>query len=815
MIVLDDFLASATQLKVERPGNAASYMPCDTLEGPIVRLNDGQVLQLQDEAVARALRPRIEQIIYLGDVLINYGDFYNRNHPLVPAGYCAEWWIQEVERAVIAKGTAWSADTFADATGLPTERCTLLMTEPMRAFPTVTEALRIARTTGTPLHPSFTPFWSQIELPQLRHVIDDLLVRGVHVEFLANPETKIALEVLGIPHRVAQMDDTAGVRRLIPDDGFATMLIEAFVLDIEGSREDARTKLESAIASGQTDTLAFINTFGPVQFRDRAGTFIGARMGRPEKAKMRKLTGSPHGLFPIGNEGGRLRSVQEAVKKGKVTAEFPIRYCETCKADSVFGRCEVCDTITESRTTEIARWNGEKETVASLRRPVDVKRIFNGSLKKLGFRIWPDLIKGVRGTSNKSHIPEHLIKGILRAKHSIAVNKDGTTRYDCSETTLTHFRPDEVGVPVARLRELGYMTDCRGQPLTREDQVLELRAQDIVIPCCLESPDEPADVVLMRVAAFIDEEMRLLYGLPGYYNLNTPLDLVGQYIIGLAPHTSAGMVGRIIGFSKTQGFLAHPLFHAAMRRDCDGDESCFVLLMDALLNFSAKFLPESRGSTMDAPLVITYILNPAEVDDMAFHVDRAWRYPIELYELALAYKKPYDIKIPLLEHTLNTPAQFEGMGFTHDTVSINAGVVCSAYKTLPSMQEKLEGQMKLAGKIRACDTSDVARLVIEKHFIRDTKGNLRKFTQQEWRCVECNEKFRRPPLIGRCTKCSGKILFTISEGSIIKYLEPSISIAKRFNVPAYLQQDLELLSRKIDDLFGKDKETQTGLGTWF
>jgi DNA polymerase II large subunit len=123
--------------------------------------------------------------------------------------------------------------------------------------------------------------------------------------------------------------------------------------------------------------------------------------------------------------------------------------------------------------------------------------------------------------------------------------------------------------------------------------------------------------------------------------------------------------------------------------------------------------------------------------------------------------------------------------------------------------------MKLAGKIRACDTSDVARLVIEKHFIRDTKGNLRKFTQQEWRCVECNEKFRRPPLIGRCTKCSGKILFTISEGSIIKYLEPSISIAKRFNVPAYLQQDLELLSRKIDDLFGKDKETQTGLGTWF
>ena len=47
-------------------------------------------------------------------------------------------------------------------------------------------------------------------------------------------------------------------------------------------------------------------------------------------------------------------------------------------------------------------------------------------------RTYPDLIKGVRGTSNKSHIPEHLAKGILRAKHNVHVNKDGTIRYDAS-----------------------------------------------------------------------------------------------------------------------------------------------------------------------------------------------------------------------------------------------------------------------------------------------------------------------------------------------------------------------------------------------
>jgi DNA polymerase II large subunit len=237
--------------------------------------------------------------------------------------------------------------------------------------------------------------------------------------------------------------------------------------------------------------------------------------------------------------------------------------------------------------------------------------------------------------------------------------------------------------------------------------------------------------------------------------------------------------------------------------------------MDVFLNFSSKFLPESRGSTMDAPLVLTYFLNPAEVDDMAFHVDTVWQYPLEMYEAGLEYKKPYEVKVDILEKFLGTPRQYEGMGFTHDFSSINAGVLCSAYKTLPSMEEKLFGQMDLAVKIKACDATDVARLVIEKHFLRDTKGNLRKFTQQEYRCVNCNEKFRRPPLIGRCTACNGKVLFTISEGSVIKYLEPSISLAKKYGITGYLQQDLDLLQRKVEDLFGKDPEKQMGLGAWF
>ncbi len=433
----------------------------------------------------------------------------------------------------------------------------------------------------------------------------------------------------------------------------------------------------------------------------------------------------------------------------------------------------------------------------------------------MGTSSYPRLIKGIRGTSNVEHIPEHLLKGILRARHNVYVNKDGTTRYDMTEMACTHFKPCEIGTAVGRMKELGYTKDCYGKELKRDDQVLELRAQDIILPACPEAMEEGADKVLFRVANFIDDLLTCLYGLKPYYNLKKHKDLVGQLCVAMSPHTSAGIVSRIVGFSKTQGFLAHPLLHSIMRRDADGDEAAIMILMDHLLNFSSKYLPNSRGSTQDAALVLTSKLIPSEVDDMVFDMDIVWEYPLELYEAAEQYTKPWDIKIGKLGDNLGTEKQYEGMGFTHDTSSINAGVRCSSYKILPSMQEKVLGQMRLAEKLRAVDADDVARLVIERHFMRDIKGNLRKFSMQSFRCVNCNEIYRRPPLSGKCTACGGKIIFTIAEGSIKKYLDPAISLAKKYNLPAYLQQSLELTKNRIDSVFGIDEEKQEGLNKWF
>jgi DNA polymerase II large subunit len=725
LAILNDLIAIGTQLKVERPGKAAAFTPCDSIMGPVVKLDDGSVIYLDDVAKAKALSPKVKEILYLGDVLVAYGDFFDRAHVLVPPGYVEEIWALEVKKLVTDQD----------------QDLQKVLHDPLRTKVSFEKARKWSKQYKVPLHPQHIFFYKEINKENLESLLSWLLDASFELVNIVLPINNIkgkrTLELLGVPHTV--QDD-----KIIIAGDVALALRESLhiinKIDVDSCLDELK--------KSTLNPLEFMNTRAPFVIKDKSGVFIGARMGRPEKAKMRKLTGSPHTLFPVGDEGGRLRSFNVALEKGLVTADFPVYYCHDCKKELPLSICYYCGKKAERQfvhpqtaqvvSPEVALEKKDVEWKQSKRWSIPLRDVWEYSLGKLKTKVYPDLIKGVRGTVGRDHTSEHLLKGLLRARNDVHVNKDGTVRYDASEITLTHFKPKELGTSIERLKELGYTHDIYTIPLTHDDQVLELFAQDLVLPACPQSPDEGSDLVLMRTAKFIDEELQYLYGLTPFYKINVRDDLVGHLVIGLAPHTSAGIIGRIIGFSKTQGFLAHPLYHAAMRRDCDGDESCFFLLMDAFLNFSRKFLSTSRGSTMDAPLVLTTLLNPAEVDDMAFNVDIADEYPLEFYEAAYNYKYPWEVKIKQINQTLFTPAQFEGMLFTHNTSDINEGVLCSAYKLLPSMGEKIAAQMDLAEKIRAVNTSDVARLIIEKHFIRDTKGNLRKFSLQQFRCVACN-----------------------------------------------------------------------------
>jgi DNA polymerase II large subunit len=842
MIALDRFVATGTQLKLERPGKAASITPCDSIDGPIIKLVDGSVVRLETEAAAKQYMNGVEEILYLGDILISYGDFYDRAHPLVPTGYCEEWFAEEMKKAAKEKFGELPPEQLAEKLSTSIEELKPLTSQPFQN-PSAELSLKLCEELQIPMHPRFTYYWSALDKEKTLSLLNTVLNSRLSMEgkkyklvIPANTadlrEGKRNIELIGLPHLfvknefvVITHDDALAfmaslgvdLRKINPRDGsfpLSDIVLEKLdSVKAAISQEEEKPKLSNG--------LEIIKTISLFTIRDKSGTFIGARMGRPEKAKMRKMTGSPQVLFPVGDEGGRLRSFQEAMLKGKITAEFPIYMCKKCNTQTPYPLCEECKNKTERKLfctkcgiTDKCNHYDDNSTFS--KRPIEINKLFSKALKSLGETVSPDLIKGVRGTSNKDHTPENLAKGILRAKHELCVNKDGTIRYDMSELPLTHFTPVEIRTPISKLLELGYEKDINGEELTKEDQVLELKPQDLVLPTSIDTTDENADAVLFRVTQFIDDLLVRFYKKKSFYNLKTKEDLVGQLVVGLAPHTSAGIVGRIIGFSNTQCFFAHPLYHAAMRRDADGDEACVIMVVDALLNFSRQFLPDSRGAkTMDAPLVLTSRLIPAEVDDMAHRFDVAWKYQLEFYEAAAEVKQPYDVKIELLGSRLGTPEQYEGIGYTHSLSSINVGVNCSSYKTLPSMEEKLKGQMILAERIRAVDQQDVARLVIEKHLLKDVRGNLRKFSTQQFRCVKCNKKFRRPPLIGNCDACSGKLLFTISEGSIVKYLEPAISLGEKYAVSPYLIQVLDLVKKRVESVFGRETEKQEGLGKWF
>lgn len=828
MVVLDNYVAIGTQLKVERPGKATAITSCDSIEGPIVLLKNGNVVRLETYTEAKKVNPDVDEILYLGDILFCYGDFFDRNHPLIPCGYCEEWYVQEVEKAIVDLFGAFDLDKAAEFLDMNADDLDYLLKNPLDSTLSAKAAINIAEKLSVPIHPKYTYHWNVLNKNELNELYDLMMhakmeLNEDRISKLIFPikigdKRKRYLELLGVPHIVATEDV------IIEKDDAESFLRSLGISKKNMNEENLIASLkEKYKANIEKPILEILTVVSGIKIRDKSGIFIGARMGRPEKAKMRKLIGAPNVLFPVGEEGGRMRSFQAALEKGKITADLPLRYCKKCSKETPLNICMYCNEKTQKRfycpvcgtqDTEDCTKHGKNRTF--VQSEINFTEIHNATLKKLNIKSFPDLIKGVKGTSNKDHIPEHYAKGVLRALHDVAVNKDGTTRYDMSELPITHFKLKEIGTSIEKIKELGYIHDIYGKEIIDTDQVIELRPQDVILPGGKDTLDAPASEVLVNVAKFIDDLLTKFYGLNSFYNVQKSDDLVGHLIIGLAPHISAGMIGRIIGFSQTAGMFTHPLYHAAMRRDCDGDESCAMLLMDGLLNFSRQFLPNNRGGrTMDAPLVLTAILNPAEVDDMIQKMDIVWKYPLSFYEACQKITPAGDIDITKFGSCLGTESQYEKLGFTHQTSDINLGAHCSAYKTLIDMEQKLKGQMELARKIRAVDTGDVARLVIEKHFLKDTRGNLRKFSMQKFRCSNCNESFRRPPLIGKCTKCGGKLIFTISEGSIIKYLEPSISLAEKYNCSEYLKDSLYLIKYRLETMFGKDKEKQEALGRWF
>ncbi len=772
MVVLGGFLATGTQIKVADPGKAAGISPVDSLEGPTVRLKNGEVKRIDDESEADRVKDGIDEIIDAGEIGIGFGEFLENNRNLLSPCFSYDWWIQELKENIGRRKGTEKIEELKEAFDL----------EDLGSK----QAFRLSKKYDIPLHPNYSYLWSEIngeEYKKLAEIIDKREAKRGENVVLEEGISDI-LEKLLVPH-IQNNNENIEVS---PDYFFVLKkCLDSKVVEIE-------------------DTLKVVSEVSGVKIYDRASTRVGARMGRPEKSKPRELSPPVHSLFPIGEAGGSQRDIEKAAEKRSIEVEvgvqrcnecgreeyksvcpcggrrYPIKKCPECEKEIEDDKCPRCDKSPTS--IEEVDLNISGELRDSLKNVQERKTSF-------------DTLKGVKGLTSEDKTPEPLEKGILRAKYDLSVFKDGTIRYDTTDLPLTSFRPDEIDVSLEKLYDLGYKEDLYGDSLERESQLVELKPQDIVVSSeCGEH--------LVKVAGFIDELLEKYYGYDSYYNIEDRNELIGELIVGLAPHTSAGVLGRILGFTDSSVCYAHPFFHASKRRNCDGDEDSVMLLMDGLLNFSKSFLPDRRGGRMDAPLVLTSKIDPEEVDDEAYNIDKVENYPVSFYEDAIEGKNPKKVDVDIAGSSMSN------LFHTLETTKIDSGPPESIYKTLGSMEEKAEAQLKLARKLRSVDEKNVAELVLESHFLPDLEGNLRAFSQQEFRCTSCNKKYRRPPLSGGC-QCGGELTLTVHEGSVRKYLGIALRVAKKYNVSNYTLERIEQLERRIDSVFQNDKERQSGI----
>ena len=773
MLVLQDFLATGTQMKTERPGKANVVCPVDTIEGPVVRMKNGDVLQLENYENALEKRDNIEKILFLGDALISHGDFLENNHVILPSGYVEEWWIQELKE----RGGS-EVDPFE-------------ITEK--------EALELSEKYDLPLHPKYSAFWHYLSFEELKEFMD-YLGKGERGDSTILPlaEEKELLEKMFMVHTVSQKQIT------IPSLFVRKIDLPKFYAIYE-------TLIDEKISDKEKISKALKHCTG-VEIREKCPHTVGGRMGRPEKAKERRMSPPVHSLFPIRYYGGRTRNIVKAAASNYIKVDIINLKCPKCGEKTFKRKCDRCGAISklyrvcENEKCSITSIETEDErcpacnsllTIHSHKK-IRLQEEYRKALENLCLQS-PKIVKGVKGMISSQKFPEILEKGILREKNGVYVFKDGTIRYDCTDAPLTHFIPQEIGTSFERLRELGYSHDYRGNELRREDQPVELFPQDVLLPA------DGAEYFL-KVAQFVDDCLENVYGLERYYHASKREDLIGKLVIGLAPHTSAGVLGRIVGFSPASVGYAHPFFHAAKRRNCDGDEDSLMLALEALLNFSKLFLPEKRGGKMDAPLVLTTKIDPAEVDKEIRNMDIVDRYPLSFYTLSQSLTPPQKMKIEKVGDRLGKENAFYGFKFTHKTSDISLGPKFSAYKTLGAMEEKMHAQLDLARKIMAVDTDDTAERIINSHFLPDIIGNLRAFSSQTFRCVDCNRKYRRVPLSGKCS-CGGRLVLTVSQGSVEKYLETAKRLIETYDIDPYIEERIAIIEKNIESVFtGKKKQ---------
>jgi len=342
----------------------------------------------------------ILSILFLGDILVSFGEFVENNKALAPSGFVEEWWVNLLNKSI--KDYNIATKLFKQLK-IDREKINSFLNDPFVNIPTIDEAIHLSRNLLIPLHPSYTHFWDNTtaeEIAQLKQEImnSDFKIQDSGELIIEKPhiDVKKILEKAVVPH---ELD---GQRIVIPK---GRIIYEC--LDLKNNWDSPKKN-----ALGHE----YISQMSGIEILPKAPSFIGARMGRPEKAKPREMRPIVHTLFPIGLSGGPRRNIVEAAKNNTImSVDIEKRFCSTCNEFTYTNLCIKCGKKTVlkrfcpkcGKSYEIKQCpQCNIETVTHEKRPVNVRSLLELATKKLGMSAPPDVVKGVRGMTSDTKKPE-------------------------------------------------------------------------------------------------------------------------------------------------------------------------------------------------------------------------------------------------------------------------------------------------------------------------------------------------------------------------------------------------------------------------
>jgi DNA polymerase II large subunit len=760
-IKLLKFVNVGTQFIIQSPGKALGVAPNSSLQPCKVKIKQGSFLSVNSDQVYTKVKDQITQIVDLGEIGISLGDYIESSCKVPKHDFCFEIWKHFLK------------DKGLQHTYNPKE---------------YHKTIEFSKINNLPFYPDLHPLVDYINYQEYKDLRNSLLKTNL-INFNLDSKSLDLIQTLGLLYNFDNITKKYSFTHPLVVSNF-------FLLD--------KSDLDY---SKYTTIQDIVNSNSNIKIDHKGLNILDCRVGRVESAVVSEVKPKIHGLYEIGSLNLPVNIVNKVLDKNlKLKAKLRARFCQVCNKVTYKPYC--CSKSTkylsgESSDQEIQIIEDPLQATSFLTKTFefDFSQDFLQAFNNLNQSLGDYTIKVSNKTVYGIYEFQAIEKIILRAKYDISAWKDGTSRYTFSNLTLTHFRPIEIHTQIKELKHLGYTHDINGIELTDINQVLELRPQDIIV-------NYASLVYFYKVTKFIDQLLVKFYGSKPFYNIFSPLKLIGHYFLGQSPHTCAAVACRVIGYTKhTNVLYGHPIFHCAKRRNCDGDGDTLLLLGDTLLNFSQAFMRRGNGAKMNIPLMISKNIFLSEVDKECRNLDFYSEYPLEFYQGF----DPLSIENPkILQNKKDQEINNLNMGYTTETNLIELDNDYNAYKKIHITKQKLQEQFKLCKSIRNLKNQTIVfEKVLKTHLIPDIVGNIRSYLKQNLRCGKCKTSYRAPTLNGLCRFCKTPLKLTVYPNSVKKYMPYVDMISKLYELDLFTKQKINLFKRELQEIFIQERNIQS------